>query len=328
MENDGRKLSGRIVGVFSTGLAGEPGAVFVPSVDENGILSWTNNGGLDNPAPIKIVGDSTNVDFQYGTSTSATTPPQNWYGEIPAPNKDFPYLWIKITLEEDAGTVVNQGVLGYYQQSGVGGLNVGGVKNGGNVVISPDGTMNAPVYTLPIANAETLGGVKPDAATEGMTKPVGVNAEGKLFTTTEVRLYATASGDSAVTSLNVPKALVPDDFTKIVLNTFRANSNDVFTFADGGIRMPRAGTVMVWATVYFTSPTNATPQVVGPYIMKNGEEVIGQLTYSRSVTGVHVMPLMLQVEEGDVMTLYARCSDDDAVCNPSAKATYLAVQYL
>ena len=89
MENDGRKLSGRIVGVFSTGLAGEPGAVFVPSVDENGILSWTNNGDLDNPAPIKIVGDSTNVDFQYGISTSSTTPLKTGTVKFLLPTKIF-----------------------------------------------------------------------------------------------------------------------------------------------------------------------------------------------------------------------------------------------
>ena len=32
------------------------GVVFTPSVDANGNLSWTNNGGLTNPAPINIKG--------------------------------------------------------------------------------------------------------------------------------------------------------------------------------------------------------------------------------------------------------------------------------
>lgn len=328
MENDGRKLSGRIVGLFSTGLEGEPGAVFVPSVDENGILSWTNNGNLENPAPVKIVGDSTRVNLTYGISASATEEPENWYPEIPNANTAFPYLWIRIHLEEDASSIVNKGVLGYYQQSGVGGLEVGGVKNGGNVVISPDGTMNAPVYTLPMATAETLGGVKPDAATEDMTKTVGVNAEGKLLTAPEEKLYACASASPVYTSLDVPMALVPADFTKINLAAFRANSDNAFTFSDGGIQMPKSGMIKMWATVYFTSPTKTSPQQVGPYIMKNGEEVIGQLTHSASVTGVHVMPFFMEVEEGDVLTLYARCADSDAKCNPSAKATYLAVEYL
>ena len=30
------------------------GVVFVPEISENKILSWTNNGGLDNPAPVDL----------------------------------------------------------------------------------------------------------------------------------------------------------------------------------------------------------------------------------------------------------------------------------
>ena len=37
-------------------------------------------------------------------------------------------------------------------------------------------------YELPVANENTLGGVKPVAKTSSMTQPVGVDAEGKLFT--------------------------------------------------------------------------------------------------------------------------------------------------
>jgi hypothetical protein len=33
------------------------GAVFTPSVDADGNLSWTNNGGLSNPAPVNVKGD-------------------------------------------------------------------------------------------------------------------------------------------------------------------------------------------------------------------------------------------------------------------------------
>lgn len=37
-------------------LRGEAGAVFVPYVDSNGNLSWSNNGGLVNPAEVNIKG--------------------------------------------------------------------------------------------------------------------------------------------------------------------------------------------------------------------------------------------------------------------------------
>lgn len=38
------------------GPAGEDGTTFTPSVSASGILSWTNNGGLENPAPVDIRG--------------------------------------------------------------------------------------------------------------------------------------------------------------------------------------------------------------------------------------------------------------------------------
>ena len=43
-------------GEGTPGPAGQNGATFTPSVSEAGVLSWTNNGGLDNPDPVNIMG--------------------------------------------------------------------------------------------------------------------------------------------------------------------------------------------------------------------------------------------------------------------------------
>ena len=43
-------------GGSGTGGTGENGATFTPSVSEDGIISWTNDKGLDNPSPINIKG--------------------------------------------------------------------------------------------------------------------------------------------------------------------------------------------------------------------------------------------------------------------------------
>ena len=40
------------------GEKGADGVTFTPSIDENGVLSFTNNGGLENPNPIDIKGDN------------------------------------------------------------------------------------------------------------------------------------------------------------------------------------------------------------------------------------------------------------------------------
>lgn len=39
-----------------TGGGGNDGVTFIPSVSEDGIISWTNNGGLPNPTPVDIMG--------------------------------------------------------------------------------------------------------------------------------------------------------------------------------------------------------------------------------------------------------------------------------
>ena len=38
-------------------IKGEDGAIFIPEVSEDGILSWTNDKNLNNPAPVNIKGD-------------------------------------------------------------------------------------------------------------------------------------------------------------------------------------------------------------------------------------------------------------------------------
>lgn len=57
------------------GSAGNDGTTFVPSVSADGVLSWTNNGGLENPAAVNIKGDKgdkgdTGAAFTYSDFTA------------------------------------------------------------------------------------------------------------------------------------------------------------------------------------------------------------------------------------------------------------------
>lgn len=45
-----------VAGGEGGGEKGDPGATFIPSVSEAGILSWSNDGGLPNPEPVDIIG--------------------------------------------------------------------------------------------------------------------------------------------------------------------------------------------------------------------------------------------------------------------------------
>lgn len=41
-----------------SGQDGKDGTTFIPSVSADGIISWTNDGGLPNPEPVDIKGES------------------------------------------------------------------------------------------------------------------------------------------------------------------------------------------------------------------------------------------------------------------------------
>lgn len=54
------EVSSNIVETESDSLIGTPGidgVTFTPSVSQEGVISWTNNGGLSNPTPINIKGE-------------------------------------------------------------------------------------------------------------------------------------------------------------------------------------------------------------------------------------------------------------------------------
>ena len=51
-------------GSGGSGANGEDGATFIPKVSEEGVISWTNNKGLDNPEPVNIKGKDGSVGPQ------------------------------------------------------------------------------------------------------------------------------------------------------------------------------------------------------------------------------------------------------------------------
>lgn len=54
------------------GIDGKDGVTFVPTITEDGVLSWTNNGNLPNPPSINLLeGDIWN---EFGTGTGGDTP--------------------------------------------------------------------------------------------------------------------------------------------------------------------------------------------------------------------------------------------------------------
>lgn len=81
-----KQLSDRMTALEEMG----GGTTFTPSVSDDGIISWTNNGGLDNPEPVNIKGES-------GVYVGGGEMPEGYNVQID-PNGDAPNIDIKSRL--------------------------------------------------------------------------------------------------------------------------------------------------------------------------------------------------------------------------------------
>ena len=72
-----------VTSILNSGGPGENGATFIPSVSEEGVISWTNDKGLENPEPVNIKGIDgldgmdgvgiSNIEKTNGTGAAGTT---------------------------------------------------------------------------------------------------------------------------------------------------------------------------------------------------------------------------------------------------------------
>lgn len=154
---------------------------------------------------------------------------------------------------------------------------------------------------------------------------INVNALECLFmvhSVSEGPRFASAYGSAETMSIT------RNAMTPLTLDAWRMNSNDRFTFSDGGVVVPSAGTVLVYASVYFDTSTTTKPEQLGVHVMQNDTEIGGQLTHCASYTACHMSPVLVTVAEGDVLKLCVRNMTASGTCVPNAKATGLTVIYM
>lgn len=67
--------AGYVIG--AKGDKGDTGTIFTPSISEDGVVSWTNNGELENPEPVSVRGDDgvgiSGIEKTAGNSAPGTT---------------------------------------------------------------------------------------------------------------------------------------------------------------------------------------------------------------------------------------------------------------
>ena len=65
---------------------GENGATFIPSVSADGVISWTNDKGLDNPDPVNIAGKTPVKYVDYFTEADTAEMVTAVLGKLPVYN--------------------------------------------------------------------------------------------------------------------------------------------------------------------------------------------------------------------------------------------------
>lgn len=84
---------------------GKPGAIFTPHVSEDGILSWTNDQNLENPAPVNIKGPTGDMGPAGPTGAQGETGPAGIVISDKEPEDKSHPVWINPDGEElDVGT--------------------------------------------------------------------------------------------------------------------------------------------------------------------------------------------------------------------------------
>mgnify|MGYP007092383279 CR=1 FL=1 len=88
-------------------------------------------------------------------------------------------------------------------------------------------------YTLPVANATTLGGVKPSTKTDAMTQDVGVDASGKLYTAPTEAPVQSVNGKTGAVSLTASDVGALPSSTTIPTKTSQLENDSSFITASG-----------------------------------------------------------------------------------------------
>lgn len=117
-------------------------------------------------------------------------------------------------------------------------------------------------------------------------------------------------------------SLAATTITTVTLDTWVSRTDTSFTFSNGGIKCPVAGTVRISGGVYIQGM--AGNGSAGVYIYKGSSEIASNYAYLNQTSHAETV---INVAAGDVIYLKAR-SATVATCVPNNVATQLNVQYI
>lgn len=148
--------------------------------------------------------------------------------------------------------------------------------------------------------------------------PANIGAAAASHTHGNIQKAASARGTAASLSLTA------GTITQLTLSSFVARTDTSFSFSDGGVKCPYAGTVMVSGNVYFDSTSGGR----GVYIKKGDDEIVSTYAHGVSAVGCSTSGVaIISVAAGDIIYLCAR-STVATTCRPNNNGTYLNIAYI
>jgi hypothetical protein len=200
-----------IIGSGSGGT-GADGVTFTPSVSADGVISWTNDGGKDNPAPVNIKGNSGTDGVGVQSVVQTTTSTADGGDNI---------ITVTLTNGNTATFTVKNGSKGSDGSSATvtvdSALSDSSTNPVQNKVIKAE--LDKKIETVPSAGANIVGGIKADDATAADTQPVRKGTDGKLYTTpTSGGTTITVDSEMSDTSTNP----VQNKVAKAYMDKFKA----------------------------------------------------------------------------------------------------------
>lgn len=161
--------------------------------------------------------------------------------------------------------------------------------------------------TLPIARGGT-----------GTTTAAGI-ATALGFSNVGLACCAKSTAGSSV-------ALPATTITKVPLSTFSSRTNtSVFEISNGGVKLNRAGTVLVSGTVYMNLTSGQT--ATGCYVYKGSSEIASQFILQYASGAMSSGMRIINVVAGDILYLHARSYSATAY-NASLETTNLSIAYI
>lgn len=250
----------------ANGTNGTNGVTFTPSVSGAGVISWTNDGGLPNPASVNIKGDT-------GATGAATYTYIKWASQQPTADADMgdvPDEWLGIYVGASSSAPAHYTDYVWYKvkgetgTTGDNGLSIGSVVWLSNSSGSPKGTAGTTdTYQVKLSDNTVVGTFQ---------VANGLNGSGLVDS---VNGIAPVNGDVTLTASDVGAASTPLHISTTISTSPATINNAAIT------------STMRIISIQFGTPSVVTKDVA--WTTSEGSLVLGDSTTFTSFTAVDII---------------------------------------